>query len=51
MVPYVADLLSLRVVPAHAFGVFMSINPVIAALAGVAFLGQVPASHEVVASP
>ncbi|MSW50477.1 MAG: EamA family transporter [Actinobacteria bacterium] len=48
VVPYVADLLSLRVVPAHAFGVFMSINPVIAALAGVALLGQVPESHEVV---
>lgn len=48
VVPYVADLLSLRVVPAHAFGVFMSINPVVAAVAGIAFLGQVPAAHETV---
>jgi inner membrane transporter RhtA len=32
--PYVADLLALRRVPAHLFGTFTSINPVLAALAG-----------------
>lgn len=48
VVPYVADLVSLRVVPAHAFAVFMSINPVVAALAGVVVLGQVPRAHEAV---
>jgi inner membrane transporter RhtA len=36
----VADLLALRRVPARFFGVFMSINPVFAAVAGVLILGQ-----------
>ncbi|GGV89161.1 hypothetical protein GCM10015535_42300 [Streptomyces gelaticus] len=39
-VPSLADLLALRRVPAHFFGVFMSVNPVFAALAGIAVLGQ-----------
>jgi inner membrane transporter RhtA len=39
-VPFVADVLSLRRVPAHFFGVFMSVNPVLAALVGLAVLGQ-----------
>jgi inner membrane transporter RhtA len=39
-VPMVADLLALRRVPARFFGVFMSINPVFAAVAGVLILGQ-----------
>ncbi|MFC5918294.1 EamA family transporter [Streptomyces pulveraceus] len=39
-VPFLTDLLALRRVPAHFFGVFMSVNPVFAALAGVAVLGQ-----------
>ncbi|MFH8567517.1 EamA family transporter [Streptomyces sp. NPDC017993] len=39
-VPFLADLLALRRVPAHLFGVFMSVNPVFAALAGLAVLGQ-----------
>jgi inner membrane transporter RhtA len=39
-VPMVSDLLALRRVPARFFGVFMSINPVFAALAGVVILGQ-----------
>ena len=39
-VPMVADLLALRRVPAQFFGVFMSINPVFAALTGLAVLGQ-----------
>jgi inner membrane transporter RhtA len=39
-VPFLADLLALRRVPAHFFGVLMSVNPVFAALAGLAVLGQ-----------
>jgi inner membrane transporter RhtA len=39
-VPFLADLLALRRVPAHVFGVFMSANPVFAALAGLAVLRQ-----------
>lgn len=39
-VPFLADLLALRRVPAHFFGVFMSVNPVFAALVGFAVLGQ-----------
>ncbi|MFI2360533.1 EamA family transporter [Streptomyces anulatus] len=39
-VPFLADLLALRCVPAHFFGVFMSVNPVFAALVGFAVLGQ-----------
>jgi len=40
VVPYVADLLALRRVPAHVFGTFASANPVLAALAGGVLLGQ-----------
>ncbi|MET7640814.1 EamA family transporter [Streptomyces sp. NPDC005438] len=39
-VPFLADLLALRRVPAHFFGVFMSVNPVFAALVGLLVLGQ-----------
>ncbi|WP_435836642.1 EamA family transporter [Streptomyces asoensis] len=39
-VPYLADLLTLRFVPAAAFGLFMSVNPVLAALVGRFGLGQ-----------
>ncbi|WP_078662349.1 EamA family transporter [Streptomyces bicolor] len=39
-VPYVADLFTLRHVPARAFGLFMSVNPVLAALVGLIGLGQ-----------
>ena len=46
VVPYVADLLALRRVSASFFGVFMSINPVLAAVSGVLLLGQQPALHE-----
>lgn len=46
VVPYVADLLALRRVSAAFFGVFMSVNPVLAALAGLLLLGQVPQLHE-----
>ena len=39
-VPFLADLLALRRVPARFFGVFMSVNPVLAALVGLLVLGQ-----------
>ncbi|WBO68244.1 EamA family transporter [Streptomyces camelliae] len=39
-VPYLADLLTLRHVPAQTFGLFMSVNPVLAALVGWVVLGQ-----------
>jgi inner membrane transporter RhtA len=39
-VPYAADLIVLRRVPAQFFGVFMSVNPVLAAVAGILVLGQ-----------
>ncbi len=39
-VPYLADLLTLRHVPAQTFGLFMSVNPVLAALVGLLVLGQ-----------
>ncbi|MCF1649195.1 EamA family transporter [Streptomyces indiaensis] len=39
-VPYLADLVTLRTVPAQAFGLFMSVNPVLAAGVGLLGLGQ-----------
>lgn len=39
-VPYLADLLTLRTVPARTFGLFMSVNPVLAAVVGWVILGQ-----------
>ncbi|WP_149179956.1 DMT family transporter [Streptomyces sp. TRM49041] len=39
-VPFLADLLALRRVPAHFFGTFMSINPVLAALVGTVLLNE-----------
>ncbi|TDD72165.1 EamA family transporter [Actinomadura rubrisoli] len=39
-VPFLADLLALRRVPARFFGVFMSVNPVLAAAAGLLILGE-----------
>ncbi|MFF5184338.1 DMT family transporter [Streptomyces sp. NPDC000345] len=39
-VPYLADLFTLRHVPPAAFGLFMSVNPVLAALVGRLGLGQ-----------
>jgi inner membrane transporter RhtA len=40
--PYLADLFILRLVSAQAFGLFMSVNPVMAALVGAVLLGQQP---------
>nr|WP_236677624.1 EamA family transporter [Streptomyces actinomycinicus] len=39
-VPYLTDLLTLRHVPPRAFGLFMSVNPVLAAVVGWVILGQ-----------
>jgi inner membrane transporter RhtA len=39
-VPFLADLLALRRVPAHFFGIFMSVNPVFAAAIGGVLLGE-----------
>nr|WP_086021995.1 EamA family transporter [Streptomyces hokutonensis] len=39
-VPYLADMFTLRRVPAPAFGLFMSVNPVLAAVVGWIGLGQ-----------
>ncbi|MFV2119190.1 EamA family transporter [Streptomyces sp. Act-28] len=39
-VPYLADLVALRTVPARTFGLFMSVNPVLAAVIGRVVLGQ-----------
>jgi inner membrane transporter RhtA len=46
VVPYAADLIALRRVPARFFGVVMSIHPVLAALAGLVILQQVLDLHE-----
>ncbi|WP_236831890.1 DMT family transporter [Blastococcus sp. KM273128] len=46
VVPYAADLTALRVVPPRFFGVFMSVHPVLAALVGIALLGQGLRDHE-----
>ncbi len=48
VVPFTLDLTALRTVPARFFGIFMSVHPVLAALAGLVILHQVPAMHEVV---
>ncbi|MFF4400950.1 DMT family transporter [Streptomyces sp. NPDC001480] len=45
-VPYLADLLTLRHVPAQTFGLFMSVNPVLAAMVGWVVLGQGLAAWE-----
>ncbi|SNY61127.1 EamA family transporter [Paractinoplanes atraurantiacus] len=46
VVPYAADLVVLRFVPPRLFGVFMSVHPVMAALAGLILLGQALALHQ-----
>jgi len=38
---FLVDLLTLRRVPAQFFGVFMSVNPVLAALVGIVVLNQI----------
>jgi inner membrane transporter RhtA len=39
-VPFLADLLALRRVPTNFFGIFMSVNPVLAAVVGMVVLDQ-----------
>lgn len=39
-VPFLADVFALRRVPTRFFGVFMSVNPVLAALVGLVVLHQ-----------
>jgi len=46
VVPYVADLVALRRVPAELFGTLSSVSPVWAALAGWLLLGQALEVHE-----
>jgi inner membrane transporter RhtA len=46
VVPYAADLITLRTVPARLFGLFMSVHPALAALAGLVLLGQRLRPHE-----
>ena len=46
VVPYAADLVALRFVPARFFGMFMSVHPVLAALVGTVLLGQLLELHE-----
>ncbi len=41
VVPFVADVLALRRVPTHFFGIFMSVNPVFAAAIGATVLAEV----------
>lgn len=45
-VPYALDLIALRTVSPQVFGIVMSAHPVMAALAGMAILGQLLAWHE-----
>jgi inner membrane transporter RhtA len=40
VVPFVADVLALRRVPTHFFGIFMSVNPVFAAVIGAIVLAE-----------
>jgi inner membrane transporter RhtA len=40
VVPFVADVLALRRVPTHFFGIFMSVNPVFAAAIGAVVLAE-----------
>lgn len=47
--PYALDLLALRRLPAQLFGVLMSVNPAVAALAGWLVLGQRMSGPQVVA--
>ncbi|MDX3660507.1 EamA family transporter [Streptomyces sp. ID05-26A] len=45
VVPYAADVIALRKVPARLFGLVCSVHPVLAALAGLVLLGEELALH------
>ena len=47
VVPFLGDLLALRRVPAHLFGVVMSVHPVFAAAIGAVVLDEVLAAADV----
>jgi len=49
VVPYSLESESLRRMPAHVFGVLMSLEPAVAALAGFVVLGQTLGARELVA--
>jgi inner membrane transporter RhtA len=49
VVPFVADVLALRRVPTHFFGIFMSVNPVFAAAIGAAVLAEALGAFEWIA--
>lgn len=40
-VPYTLEMIALRTIPARTFGILMSLEPAVAALAGLALLGEV----------
>ena len=48
-IPYSLELEALRRLPARVFGVLMSLEPAMAALAGFVVLGEVLGAREVVA--
>ena len=49
MLPYSLELEALRRIPAAVFGVLMSLEPAVAALAGFVVLGQALGARELVA--
>jgi inner membrane transporter RhtA len=49
VVPYSLETEALRMLPAHVFGVLMSLEPGVAALAGLVVLGQALGARDVVA--
>ncbi len=49
MIPYSLESESLRRMPANVFGVLMSLEPAVAALAGFVVLGQHLSARDVVA--
>jgi inner membrane transporter RhtA len=49
VIPYSLESESLRRMPAHVFGVLMSLDPALAALAGFVVLGQTLGVRELVA--
>jgi inner membrane transporter RhtA len=46
LIPYSLELEALRRLPAHVFGVLMSVEPAVAAIAGLVLLGQVLKANE-----
>ena len=40
-IPYTLEMIALKELPARTFGILMSLEPAVAALAGLAFLGEV----------